>query len=178
VTPDPRRGEFFRALVAGRPVTQGSKTAGVIPAKGNRPAHGFVRDANPKRLKPWREAVRSAAETELGDDWTPVGGPLWIDIWFALPKPAAAPKRTRTWPIGAQSGDIDKLTRAVFDALTDAGVWRDDSQPIDQHSHKDYPGPDVHRSSPGALITVGRILGPFTETRPAATLVALPIEGI
>nr|DAN37658.1 MAG TPA: Endodeoxyribonuclease RusA [Caudoviricetes sp.] len=47
------------------------------------------------------------------------------------------PKRPR-WDVPAVKPDLDKLTRAVFDALTDAGVWRDDSRVVDMRVTKRY----------------------------------------
>jgi hypothetical protein len=32
--------------------------------------------------------------------------------------------------------DLDKLVRAVFDAIGSAGVWADDSQVVTVHAHK------------------------------------------
>lgn len=134
--------------VAGRPVTQGSKTGIVV---GGRAV--LVEKAR-DRLKPWREAVRSTALDHLGDAWQPYPGPVYLQLVFALPKPASAPKSRRTWPIGARSGDVDKLTRAVMDALTDAGVWRDDAQVVRLLVDKDYPGPHTQQITPGVLVHV------------------------
>lgn len=145
--------------VAGVPATQGSKTA---IARGGR---AWLIDKNPQKLKPWREAVRSDAAQHLesvhGDTWQPLTGPVSVRLLFAVPKPASAPKRRRVWPIGARSGDADKLARSVLDSLTDAGVWRDDSQVVHLDVWKDYPGPDVQQFVPGVRITVHRI----TDTR-------------
>jgi Holliday junction resolvase RusA-like endonuclease len=164
-------GELVRLRVAGVPATQGSKTGFIVPGKNGGKARGAVRDLNPKRLKPWREAVRSDMQSWLAehDDWQPLTGPLWVHLWFALPKPASAPKRTRTWPIGARSGDIDKLTRSVLDSLTDAGVWLDDSQVVHLDVGKDYPGPDVGQTVPGVLIVVGKTLGVIADALNSST---------
>ena len=40
------------------------------------------------------------------------------------------------WPV--TKPDLDKLTRALLDALTDAGIWRDDSQAVELHAEKIY----------------------------------------
>jgi Holliday junction resolvase RusA-like endonuclease len=139
--------------VAGRPVTQGSKTGIVV---GGRAV--LVEKAR-DRLKPWREAVRSTALEHLdqvmrGEAWQPYPGPVHVQLVFALPKPASAPKTRRTWPTGARSGDVDKLARAVLDALTDAGVWRDDAQVVRLLVDKDYPGPHTQQITPGVLVQV------------------------
>lgn len=119
------------ATVYGIPQTQGSSKAFIV--KG-RP---IITSAN-NNLKPWREAVRSTLVDAAGATWEPYQGPVIVRIRFLLPKPASAPKKRRTWPTGARSGDIDKLVRACFDAATDAGIWRDDSQATQIHASKDY----------------------------------------
>ena len=115
-------------FVAGRPAPQGSKT---------RTRFG-MRDANGGTLHPWRDAVRADVTTQLAEWWTPVTGPVGIHLRFHLPKPASAPKRRRTWPIAARSGDIDKLARACLDAISDAGWWKNDSQVVTLSASKDY----------------------------------------
>lgn len=151
--------------VVGVPVTQGSMTGFVVKTKagGHR---AIVQDQKKPKLKPWREAVRSDAVARLGEDWQAETGPLCVILRFALPRPASAPVRRRTWPIGARSGDVDKLARAILDALTDAALWRDDSQVIDLRVRKDYPGLDVAQMTPGVLINVYRVLdgAPVPET--------------
>ena len=44
--------------------------------------------------------------------------------------PTSAPKRRRYWQTTRTSGDVDKLIRSTFDALTAAGVWHDDAQVV------------------------------------------------
>lgn len=134
--------------VRGIPVTQGNHNA--WKPKGA----DFARivDANQQTLHPWREAIRSTAVDAAGPSWQPLDGPVRVLLHFALAKPASAPKTRRTWPIGARSGDVDKLARAVLDALTDAGVFVDDSRVVELIVSKDYVGGAVH--SPGCLIIV------------------------
>jgi crossover junction endodeoxyribonuclease RusA len=143
--------EILRARVVGIPVTQGSKRAVM---RGKRA--GMI-DANDAKLRPWRDAVRSTVVDALGPDSTATTGPVRVVLAFALPRPASAPKTRRTWPMGARSGDVDKLARAVLDALTDAAVWHDDAQVLDLHVLKDYPGPHIEQNTPGVLIAVYRI---------------------
>lgn len=118
--------------VYGVPATQGSSRAFV---RGKR---AIITSANNDRLKPWREAVRSTLVDHIGPSWLPIDGPTQVTVKFLLPRPASAPKRRRTWPVGARSGDLDKLARAVLDAATDAGVWRDDAQVVRLSAGKDY----------------------------------------
>ena len=44
------------------------------------------------------------------------------------------------WPIKRSTGDVDKLARLVLDAITDAGLWRDDSQCVRLTTSKVYVG--------------------------------------
>ena len=116
--------DFF---VEGTPVPQGSKNAYV------RGARAVLVDAN-RRLKPWRAAVRAAAEESIAEDgWETLDEPCRVRLTFVMPRP----KRPR-WGLPAVKPDIDKLTRAIFDALTDAGVWRDDSRVVHLVTTKIY----------------------------------------
>lgn len=129
----------LHVFVPGRPAPQGSKTR----------TRFAMRDANAGTLHPWRDAVRVDVAANLPGVWTPVAGPVEAHLTFTLPKPASAPKRRRTWPIGQKSGDLDKLVRACCDAITDAGWWRDDSQVVALRASKDYgarPGVDIFLS--------------------------------
>jgi crossover junction endodeoxyribonuclease RusA len=158
--------------VVGLPVTQGSKRAVL---RGKRA--GMI-DANDAKLRPWREAVRAVA-TDTWGNRPPTAGPVRVLLLFALNKPASAPKTRRTWPMGARSGDVDKLARAVLDAMTDAGIWRDDAQVVRLEVVKDYPE-HLEQMSPGAVVRMWGVedqpppstgpipLPPTTDTTPGA----------
>jgi Holliday junction resolvase RusA-like endonuclease len=150
--------EIVHFRLAGVPVPQGSKK--LIPArfsKARKLIPARLIDDNAPKLKPWRRDLKKAAERAKPFGMVPEPGPVRVVCLFALPKPASAPKRRRTWPIGKGRGDVDKLARAVLDALTDAEVVRDDSQVIDLHASKDYPGVLVEQMTPGVLVRVYRI---------------------
>jgi crossover junction endodeoxyribonuclease RusA len=132
------------ADVYGVPATQGSTRAFVVKGRA------VTTSAN-TRLKPWREAVRSTLVEAAGEAWEPFTGPVCVTVTFKMPKPVSAPKRRRTWPIGARSGDLDKLARAILDAATDAGIWRDDSQVTVLVASKDYV---ADGGRPGAVIVI------------------------
>lgn len=158
----------FRTI--GLPVAQGSMSAFVVGKRA------IVTDQKGKTLKPWREALRSDAVTAAGEDWQPLAGPVKVTLLFALPKPASAPKRRRVWPVGKRSGDLDKLTRAVLDALTQAAIVRDDSQVVDLRAIKDYPGPDVALHVPGVVVAVYRVEDEMPSTGSIPLLLNLPGE--
>jgi hypothetical protein len=152
--------------VFGRPITQGSKTR----------TRWGMRDDNGDRLRPWREAVKQAALDAVGaadptlhpaEDlhsvegypsggypWRRLEGPVSVDVVFTFDRPKSAPKSRSCWPITRSSGDVDKLVRAVHDALVDAGVMRDDSQVVRLVAEKLHVGDEGALHIPGAVVTV------------------------
>lgn len=109
-----------------------------------------------KKVAPWRESVKWAAISAKGLAHKPFDGPLAVTVTFTLPKPASAPKTRVTFP--QRKPDLDKLIRAVFDALTDAGVWVDDSRVVAVAASKVYPGKAVDAlQSPGAVIRIREV---------------------
>lgn len=97
---------------------------------------------NPK-LRPWRDAVcwhaRAALVAAPRAGWTgPFEGPVTVSAIFYLPRPAghfgtgrnAGQVRASAPPFPAGKPDLDKLIRGVLDALSEAGVWRDDAQVV------------------------------------------------
>jgi len=110
-----------------------------------------------KKVKPWREAVKWAAFEAMAKGaggLCPMDGPLSVLLVFTLPKPKSAPKGRTTWP--QRKPDLDKLIRATFDALTDAGVWGDDAQVVALMSGKRFPNEgDDALSAPGCRVIIG-----------------------
>lgn len=101
-----------------------------------------------KREKPWRNLVSDCARIAMHkQQFTPFskGVPVSLRISFFMPRPKTVTRDMPTVP-----PDLDKLCRAVMDALTDAGVWHDDSQVIDLGATKIYASSD----NIGAHITV------------------------
>ncbi len=127
--------------VFGVPAPQGSK---------RHVGRGILVESS-SRLKPWREAVKYAA---LDARTQPLQGPVSVEIAFTFAKPKSAPKTRVTFPVTRASGDLDKLCRAVLDALVDGGIMRDDSQVIKLVSTKRYAGDDDQLDLPGARIHV------------------------
>ena len=112
VMPPSLAGEvaFF---VAGRPAPQGSK---------RHVGRGILVESS-KACGPWRTTVAfTAAQVVEGP---PLDGPLSVHLVFVMPRPAGAPKRST--PPAVKRPDVDKLSRAVLDALSGV-AWRDDSQ--------------------------------------------------
>lgn len=154
----PRGDAVLAVHVVGTPKQQGSKRGFVVPGKGDRKARAVVVDDNKKPLKDWRTDVvlgcQRAIEAATDVQW-PLVGPVAVRVVFAMPKPAR-PKWL--WP--AVKPDVDKLERAVLDAMTDAGVWADDAQVVDLHAVKQYPSADLGQLVPGVRITVHRVGDP------------------
>ncbi len=142
----------------GTPAGQGSK----------RHVGGGVMIESSKRLRPWREAVKHAALDAIaewesrengGGAWEPLAGPVHVIVSIRVARPKAHYRTGRFASIlrpdaptyAPSTPDIDKAQRAVFDALTDAGVWRDDRQIVAVYATKVYgqPGATVYVEAAG-----------------------------
>lgn len=140
--------------VYGQPCSQGHK---ITRTRGSR---SWLQESGEARLRPWRALVTAAAcESRQGP---PFNGPVVVQIVFTLKRPQGLPQRRRR-PDGtlrhyralpAKRPDLDTLSRAVLDALSDAGVWRDDSQVVELHTAKVYVGDPNALDAPGARIEV------------------------
>jgi Holliday junction resolvase RusA-like endonuclease len=107
--------------VVGTPVQQGSKRH----VGGGR----MIEAANGHRE--WRHAVATEARRVAGSlPDTPLDGPLCLSVRFRFPMPSSRPKRRLRIGIAwkTTAPDLDKLVRAVGDALTDSGLIRDDAR--------------------------------------------------
>lgn len=83
--------------------------------------------ASRKRYNDWRHDVRAAALEAMGNE-NPTDLPVKLMVQFDLQYPATTIRKWQWgwWPHTKQP-DVDKLLRAVMDALTGI-VWLDDSQ--------------------------------------------------
>jgi crossover junction endodeoxyribonuclease RusA len=114
----------------------------------------IVTETNP-HTRPWAALVRDAAWAvrltgrELDPSITfPRGTAVHLGVTFLLPRPVSLPKKVRAH---TKKPDLDKLVRAVKDALTGV-LWSDDSQVVTMTVAKRYAGPDER---PGAKVAVG-----------------------
>lgn len=151
----------FQVTVRGRPAPQGSKRARPIyrgrGADREFTGHVAQQEMSP-RVKDWRTDVKEAAEKVIADcGHRAIDGPVRARMVFTVAKPKSAPKTRRIWP--CKMPDLSKLCRATEDALTDAGVWRDDALVVEyDRLAKVYPGEDPEALEvPGVLITVTEI---------------------
>jgi len=108
---------------------------------------GHARMYSPGTSNEWKACVIHALRAVVADAGSfPAGVPIRCDLTFYLPRPKghfgsgknlhtikpSAPKRPTGKP------DRDNLDKAVCDAITAAGVWRDDSQVTDGRIRKRY----------------------------------------
>lgn len=138
-------------VVYGSPAPQGSKSFKGLAKNGK-----AILAESSKKVRPWRQDVKMAAEqvrVELG--LQVLDEPLLVRMTFTLPKPASAPKRRRVYP--SKLPDLSKLVRSTEDALTDAGIWRDDARVIECTAAKRYPGEgQLALDAPGCVIEIQR----------------------
>lgn len=125
-------------MVYGVPVGQGSKTQGRTKA-----GRVFLREDNPK-VKPWRDRIAGAAADAMADRPLMLGA-MVVHIAFGFPRPKSHYRKDGSLRPGAarfktSKPDVDKLERALFDALTGV-VWHDDAQVVQVKAVKVYGDP-------------------------------------
>jgi crossover junction endodeoxyribonuclease RusA len=111
-------------FIPGDPASQGSK----------RHVGGGRMVESSKKLKPWRSDVRSQLLDDDGQPKARFEGAVHCEAEFVMPRPQSTPKRST--PPAVKKADLDKLLRAVFDAVTSAGVWQDDKQVVSVQASK------------------------------------------
>lgn len=126
--------------VHGVPVPQGSKVS-----RGGR-----VLDANP-RARRWRADVVAASRSTRDGQATALVGPVEVTADFRFIRPITVRGMRGTVPISRSTGDLDKLLRAVLDALALANIYRDDSQVVSVRATKSYV---ESPATPGVAISV------------------------
>lgn len=158
-TSPPTNQRPITVWIEGKPEPQGSKHARAIKKNGQYTGRVIVHESA-KGLAAWRATATTTirAQREHARHQT-LTGPVRTEITFYLPRPKSH------WGTGANAGtlkpsapahptrkpDLDKLERALNDALSTAEAWGDDAQVIMSHTAKLYEHPD---QSPGVWITV------------------------
>lgn len=153
VAGEAQAGRVIRIVVRGTPAPQGSKSF-----KGMSKAGRAILTESSKKVRPWRQDVKAAAERLLAvSGGRPINAPVVVRMVFTLPKPQSAPKRRRTYPM--RTPDLSKLARSTEDALSDAGIWADDARVVEySRLAKVYPGEDPEAlSSPGVVIEIREV---------------------
>lgn len=136
---------IWDAQVQGVPRPQGSKAVGVSSKSGR--AH--IYDVNSAALRTWREQVaKEVAEHRPTRVKRP--GAVAVKLLFYMPR-----KGPRALP--THHPDLDKLVRAVLDALTGV-AFEDDSQVISLQAEEVFTMGDPYLT--GARIRVARVTDP------------------
>lgn len=115
---------MFHLTVPGKPIPKGSLRH---IGKGR-----MIEQTN---VKQWMAAIRDHAAQVTGGVLLPIETPVEARLEFRFPRPAAA--KNRLYPHMRSVGDIDKLCRAVLDALQPQ-VITDDSLVVRMTASKDY----------------------------------------
>ena len=101
-----------------------------------------------RRVKPFRQDVRFAALDHIPSGW-PMDAPMRASYRFHFKRPQShltskgnLTKSAPSYPTGRMVGDVEKLARAVSDALTGV-AFTDDSQVIEMQLAKAYDDRDL-----------------------------------
>ena len=140
----------FVVRVYGQPAPQGSKRY-VGQSKAGK---GIIVNASSK-LTPWRNdvCVQAIAELDRLDRPAPFSCAVSVHMAFAFNRPKSIKRSKR--PYMSIAPDLSKLVRSTEDALTDAGVWLDDSLVVALTATKDYVGEgQAQLDRPGCVIWV------------------------
>lgn len=151
---------YLRFEVPGTPMAQGSK---------RHVGNGVLIESS-KGLKPWRAEIIAAAieAASTSEEWYAELSPrptyaAYLTFTFSRPKghystgvkgglKPSAPDYKASRP------DLDKLVRAVFDALTHSGVIADDSQIVKLIGVKQYGSAyEIPNDRPGLGVTLERL---------------------
>jgi crossover junction endodeoxyribonuclease RusA len=122
--------DSYSFVVLGKPITQGSKRY-----------VGNGRMIDPPALQPWRDAISWHARRARPDDW-PTDVAYTVHATFSFQRPMSRKEGSRH----VIAPDLDKLVRAVLDAMTGI-TYRDDGQVDRIVARKTY-------GEPGALIAI------------------------
>ena len=132
----------LRIVAHGTPASQGSKK-------------GFIRGKKvvlvemDDELPAWREAVKAAAKLAAGPNHTPIDDPVKIAGEIRIRKP----KSTKFADHPAGPKDLDKMQRAIGDALESAGILTNDARIVHWDIRKVWA-----TNTPGLDITITEAL--------------------
>lgn len=122
--------------VVGVPQPKGSMKA--FQARGMK--FPIVTESN-RNVRSWSQLVAQAASHRLSvaPEAALLEGPVHVELHFVLPRPKSLARKVAAH---CKKPDLDKLTRAVLDALTGV-VYHDDAQVVDLVTSKHYA--DAHQ---------------------------------
>jgi Holliday junction resolvase RusA-like endonuclease len=129
--------------------------------------HHLSIPANSPGYAQWRERCTEAGRALAAQQRFPKGTPVGLMITVTVPRPTSHYRTGKNahllrstapaFPLSRSHGDIDKIQRLILDALTDSGVWDDDSQAVRVEAAKCYPddpGSPDSLEHPGAVIRI------------------------
>lgn len=123
-----------------------------------RVAHVVVEDDQGKRKEEWRKTIAGWVRKMWPAD-TIKGQPLGAEVTCTLARPQmhygtgrnAGRVKDRyldAFPVGHDTGDVDKLLRLVLDAIQDTDVLPDDCAVVEATTRKFYVDPDGSSDHP------------------------------
>lgn len=111
---------MFRATLDIDPMPAPRPRARAIRARGTNKYIATV--YSPAEYKAWQEkATKLLVEEREFQDLELLEGPLSVGIIVTVPRP-------KTTKLPHPKPDVDNYAKAVLDAMTDAGIWANDSQ--------------------------------------------------
>ena len=113
--------------------------------------NGRARMYDPGTAEAWKQCIAQAVAPHVPK--VPLEGPLRVDIDLFFPRPKRLCRKCdpdNPLPHVAKP-DRDNAEKAVLDALTQLGVWRDDCQVCQGAVRKWYAGKG---SAPGAILRI------------------------
>ena len=130
---------MIELYVNGKPRSSGSKSGFIIDGK-------VIMTPAGKYQKSWMEAVKWAAIEAGHNGKMLIEGPVLLNLVFSFLRPKSHFKKNGELTKSARpqptcKPDLDKLNRAISDALTGL-IWRDDSQVIELTASKVYAQPE------------------------------------
>jgi len=92
---------------------------------------------NPHSADAWKEEIKAAFLPVLK---TVIVGPVYLCVTFFLQAPKAMKLKENEKKPHDKKPDKDNLLKAVMDAMSNVGVWKDDAQVFDGRYTKWYTG--------------------------------------
>ena len=139
----------YVVTIPGRPATKGSLKC--VGRRGKR-AHVLVEDH--ATSDPWRRTVVGWLTRKGPSTPARPGQPLGVEVTLTLPRPQAhfrtkggkpsgelKPQHVDAYPVGHNTGDVDKLARLILDAMQDADLMPDDAAVCELTTRKAYTQP-------------------------------------
>lgn len=118
---------------------------------------GHARVYDPGTAENWKSQIAVAAKEQNQIPTVPIDAPVRVKMVFSFPRPKShfrsngdVKENAPHWHVARP--DVDNLQKAVMDALTALGFWRDDSLVAEVESVKKYVAGKNY--APGAMIEI------------------------